>query len=246
MKKIFLFAFAIIPFLAISQDETNSKFPTPKSLMFEINAKPFAENQIISFEHFQTKYWLNEKIVLRLGIQLNNQKNEMAIEDWEEDANSTTPYIENSLLFGIKPGIEYRFHKSKFISPYIGLELFIKNKISSSKYTTWESYSYPYDQQEVITEVKNAWRSTSYYYGYEYDREKAYVSYGANILAGCDFYIVKNMYFGIEAGLGYEKIKYKKIKIIKSNNSTEQFLPSSKSIRLAFYYNSAIRFGFWF
>ena len=82
---------------------TNSKFPTPKSLMFEINAKPFAENQIISFEHFQTKYWLNEKIVLRLGIQLNNQKNEMAIEDWEEDANSTTPYIENSLLFGIKP-----------------------------------------------------------------------------------------------------------------------------------------------
>ena len=89
-----------------------------------------------------------------------------------------------------------------------------------------------------------------------YTSERAFSSYGLNLLLGTDVFIYKNLYMGFELGIGYEMIKYKQIQLeikdsgetdpesIKDNIST---YPSSKTSDVGFYYNNSIRLGvcFW-
>ena len=80
-----------------------------------------------------------------------------------------------------------------------------------------------------------------------YTNERAFNSFGGNLLLGADFFLVKNMYFGFELGLGYEMIKYKQVEYVISSDVREtETIPSSKSSDFGFFFNNSIRLGIWF
>ena len=270
LKQLFVLMLVILPSIMYSQNDSISKssckktqFPGQKTVMLELNFNPFSSNGVISFENFQTKYWLDNKTVLRLGLQLSKKGTSLTDEDFDSAEKHKSNASENSFLFGIKPGIEYRFLQNSKISPYVGFELQYKNKSTSADYKEYiQSYDYINNQQVykyefVETKVDGGLRnitSGSYSnsngtYSYtivDYGGERSFSSLGGNLLVGSDFYFIKNMYFGFEVGLGYESIKYNQVIVDISNNVNKTTYPSFTTNSLGFYYNSAIRLGVWF
>jgi len=250
-----------------SQQKKNTVIePTPNlpgvgNFMVELNFKPFGSGDVISFENLQTKFRITDNISLRLGLKIENQNNSQQHEDFASTEKYPYTASEHSLLFGIKPGIEYHFLKNRKISPYVGCELTYFNKSSDSEY---DGYSQSYNGNTGANQytyqkytIDGAWRGvgtstyvsngTTYNYNYiTYTNQRAYKSVGGNLLFGSDFYFIKNLYFGFEIGLGYNNIKYEQIKIEDSNTVEKTTYPSYNSSNLNFYYNNSIRLGIWF
>lgn len=63
------------------------------------------------------------------------------------------------------------------------------------------------------------------------------------LLFGVDFFPIKNLYLGLEVGLGYELIKYKQIIVKNSSNDEATTYPSGAQEDFGFYYNNALRLG---
>jgi hypothetical protein len=240
-----------------------TQFPEKKTIMLELNFNPFSPTGIISFENLQTKYWLNNKTVLRLGLQMTNKGTKLTNDDYDPTEKYATTGNENSFLFGIKPGIEYRFLRNSKISPYVGFELQYKNKSTSADYKEYkQSYDYVNGQsvlkyEFIETKIDGGLRSITsgsysnsngnYTYSItNYTAERAFSAIEGNLLVGSDFYFVKNMYFGFEVGFGYESVKYKQVLIDISTNVNKITMPSYSTMNMGFYYNSAIRLGVWF
>jgi hypothetical protein len=262
----------LIPLLTYSQTDSLSKYPTPKDIMIEINFNPFGDDGVFSFENLQTKYWINNKTALRLGLQFDYKNNSTTEDDYKADEDYKPTISEKSFLLGFKPGIEFRILPNSRISPYWGFEFSYINKSSSSKYVEYDrKYDYDIDDyvyNKVETTLDGAWRKIDFvemsysdpwggtgyrmYQTTDYRSERAFHSYGLNFLFGTDVFVYKNLYMGFEIGIGYEMIKYKQIKLeikdsgetaIEGNNST---YPSSKTSDFGFYYNNSIRLGVYF
>jgi len=270
LKQLFVLMLVIIPAILYSQNDSISKspckktlFPEKKTVMFELNFNPFSSKGVISFENFQTKYWLDNKTVVRLGLQLSKKGTSLTDDDFDSAEKHKSNTSENSFLFGIKPGIEFRFLQSSKISPYAGFELQFKNKSTSADYKEYsQTYQYINNQQVIKYEfietkvdgglrniTTGTYSNSNGIYSYtnvDYGSERAFSSFGGNLLVGSDFYFIKNMYFGFEVGLGYETIKYNKVIVDISTNVNKTTYPSYNTNSLGFYYNSAIRLGVWF
>jgi hypothetical protein len=245
--------------MAIAQtDSTTSRFYNAKNIMIEIDFNPLGDDGIFSFDNLQTKYWLNKRVALRLGLEFDRKSNALKEEDYDTLRNASETFSEKTLLFGIKPGIEFRFLPDSRVSPYWGVELSYINKISNSTYTEF-AQSFDFFQNEptyerVETEISGAWKrteSTTYsgpngYYSYSSSTpiERAYQSLGLNILFGTDIFILKNLYVGFEIGAQYQ---FKKLKQITVESEGEEFtFPSERTSDMGFYYNNSIRLGVYF
>lgn len=239
--------------IAPELESTNSK-----SFMFELNFNPFHEDGVFSFDYLQTKFWINNKTAFRLGLQIDMNKNSISDDDYPEHSIYNSTAVEKSFMYGIKPGIEFRILENSKISPYWGIELSFKNKTSNAEYIEYEYDSWEGIYELTETKITGAWMEiesgvynsgNGSYYSYTntyYDNERAFYSLGGNLLFGTDFFFVKNFYFGFELGLGYEMIKRKQIEIESGITSETVIIPSSKTAKFGFYYNSAIRLGVWF
>ncbi len=223
--------------------------------MVELNFNPFGSEGVFSFEYLQTKYKIGNKTSLRLGIQFDRQKNSKTEEDYNKDEESKPTVFEESKLFGIKPGIEFRILENSKISPYWGFEFSDVKKTTNAEYveysTSYDFETSKYTYYEIKTKVDGAFREQINYYTNTYEKERAYHSLGANLLLGSDFYFFKNMYMGFELGLGYEVIKYNKINVTityeeENEEDIEENYPSYKTKKMALYYNSAFRLGIRF
>lgn len=238
-----------------------SLFPDKGTVMVEVNFKPFGNEEVISIDNFKAKYFIEDNIALRLGVKINSKLNKQTKKDW--DASEEYPVFANESSFysELTPGIEYHFMKDRKISPYLGFELYSGQKKSSASYEYYEraynSSTGNYDQVYVKESIQNGWVGivpTTYisngitYNNYvrSYSAERAFTSFGSNLLFGSDFYFVKNMYFGFELGLGYHYTKNSQITVDVSNQVEKLHMPSYTSSNINFYYNNAIRLGIWF
>lgn len=114
------------------------------------------------------------------------------------------------------------------------------------------------NEREIMVYMPNSWGGFSYQSTTitDYESSRAFKALGANMVMGANVYIVKNLYLGFELGLGYlhynyDKIKIKEETIVEVNDYLntqleENTLPSLTTSELKFYYNSAIRLGFYF
>ena len=243
-----------------SQSDSSSRFPHSKTFMLEINFNPFGTNGVFSFDNLQTKYWINDKTALRLGFQFDYKNNSKTDDDYNSSEEYKPTFSEKSLLFGFKPGIEFRILENSKISPYWGVEFSFINKSSKSEYVDYyRVYDYSnssYSYEKLETNVEGAWRDTEDYYEYlSFNNERAYHAFGANVLLGADYFFVKNIYLGFEIGLGYEMLKYKQAEAKFDGLASytgmgipidNVFYPSSKSTDFGFYYNNSIRLGIYF
>lgn len=265
----------LIPFLIFPQADSISKFPIAKDFMIEINFNPFGNEGVFSFENLQTKYWINNKTALRLGLQFDFTNNSTTEEDYKSDDVYKPTFSEKSFLVGFKPGMEFRIMPDSRISPYWGFEFSYLNKSSSSEYV---EYNRMYDvdikdyvYNKIETNLDGAWRKIDFvemsytdpwggsgyrmYQKTDYASERGFSSYGLNLLLGTDVFVYKNLYMGFELGIGYEMLKYKQIKLeindsgVTDPESIEDNIstyPSSKTSDFGFYYNNSIRLGVCF
>jgi hypothetical protein len=225
----------------------------------ELNFKPFGEN-VISFNQLQLKYRISDNLALRLGLAFDQNTVDQPGDDYEQSEPRKVTSTEKLTKFGVLPGIEYHFLKNSKISPYLGAEFSFFNRSVKSHYRDYtqeydyNSGNYFYIPIEIdidgatrkITSEFVQYPSGYYYYAYTEYPERAYTSFGGNLLAGCDFYFMRNLYVGVEAGLGYNYVNTKKATIDISNEVTPTILPSFTTSKFGFYYNSALRLGFWF
>jgi len=246
----------IFPAMVYSQTEVNKKLPAAKAVMFELNFNPMGGTGVFSFDNMQGKYWLNNSTVLRLGLGFTSKSNGVADSDYDSKEQYKPNVNEKTSMFTFKPGIELRLLKNSIVSPYVGLELMYKNKSTNADYKEY-TQSTDYNTQKTIytfveTKIDGSWRSyvtsngTYPYTTISYSNERAFSTFGTNLLLGSDFYFVKNMYFGFEVGLGYQSTLYDKIVVDVSTNVNKTTSPSYSTSNVAFYYNSAIRLGVWF
>lgn len=227
--------------------------------LFELNFKPFQEDELISFEYFQAKYLITERIALRLGLQLDYKSNKISSDDYEVAGYKPTQ-DESSFLFGVKPGLEFRLLSASRISPYIGFEMSYSNKTSKAEYVQYIAdfniISELNEVNRVEIEVDGAWMrseiyesgsitsgSYTYYRVTNYGYERGYTSMAGNLLFGADVYLIKNVYLGVEAGLGYQMRKLKPVNVKQSNSITDLNYPSGRESEFSFFYNNAIRLG---
>lgn len=246
---------------AFAQDNLKpSTIPGKGNFMVEINAHPFSEAGVFSIDRLQMKYWTGDKFLLRLGLEYDGKKNSAKESDYPAEERLKDTFLEKSNLFGLHAGFEYRILGKSKISPYVGLELSYRTKSSSSKYEDHDIDDF-FGFVTVVDEIKNGWRYTETFYVpnrgyttvYHYDGERAFNEFSCNLLLGTDFYFVKNMYFGFEIGLGYNKTAYKDIVYYNDIRSEHHIqieggtiaAPEKKN-EFRFFSNSSIRFGVWF
>lgn len=142
--------------------------------------------------------------------------------DKHADDASSSRYISISLI----PGIEKHFTGTRRLSPYIGATLPIG--VTSGHY-----------EDEGI-EVKGSTSPDGYY-------NRSSVNIGLNGLAGADFYVAKNFYIGIEAGIGATYYRSGKVeRTAKESTSPLTDIEGKHSISLDTYTSSGIRVGFVF
>ena len=260
-KALLLMRFSLLfPYLMHSQTNSPSKSPGTNDFMIEINFNPFGDDGVFSFENLQTKYWINDRTGLRFGLQLDYKSNSTTENDYLSYEKYKPTVSEKSFLLGFRPGIEFRILQESKISPYWGVEFPYVNRFSNSEY---EEYPSSNEKAKVITSVDGGWREIEYhyiktlnysYYSKEvsYEVERAYSSYGLNLLFGSDFYVISNLYMGFELGVGYKMSKYKQVEVdirdviydvIDDKKTTH---PSSKTSDFGFYYNNSIRLGIYF
>ncbi len=260
MKKfrLLILALALVPAAVFAQGNA-SKSPSAGNWMLELNANPFGSEGVFSSPGLQVKYRITNRLVARLAVDADWRKNGVSPSDYREDEKYKNVYSEKTSMFSIRPGVEFHFLKGTKVSPYAGLEVAYRKKSSSSWYEAYNVDYYDKNKLNFSThkEIDGSWVLTT---GSSYSTvttypERAFNSIGLNLVLGSDFYLVKNMYFGFEVGLGYSKIDFKRVEQVyeyyyeydKSTSTTTSTLqPSSSPANLSFYSNSAIRFGVWF
>ena len=265
---IMLICFSTNALMAQEQEQKQEQkqklsIPAKGNFIAELNFKPFGEN-IISFNQLQLKYRFANNWAVRLGLAFNSNALNQPDDDYDPSQEMKPTGKEKSTKFGVLPGVEFHFLKNSKISPYVGAEFSFFNRSVKSHYRdyTYTDYYNPatgyYETRYIPVEIdiNGATRSISYsyiqtpqgYYSYlttEY-LNRAYSAYGGNLLFGCDFYIIRHLYIGLELGVGYNYTKYKKVTIDISNQVKPTILPSYAESKLGFYYNSALRLGVWF
>ena len=200
MKKIGIFIVLITGAFAVLNAQNESKDEIYKQVAgdntFEVNFDPgkiFGSNQGDQFSLFSggIKYrnFITETKAFRLGVNLSFAS--------ATDITQQSDPIENKLelkdnynLFaiGIQPGFEKHFGKNKRFSPYIGFQFLIG----------YQTTTYKSENQETQSIYVEKWIN---------DPEKTgigYISAGAGLLAGFDFYFVQKLYLGLELGYGIE------------------------------------------
>ena len=236
--------------------QDNPTIPSKNAFMVELNFKPFGEN-IISFNQLQVKCRVNDQVALRLGLAFDQRKLDLPGDDYHSSEPRKVSGNEKTTNFGFLPGIEFHFLKDSKISPYWGFELSFLNQSVKSHYKDFKQVGSQEGVNYIPVEVDidGATRkiTTDYiyiggYYSYTYIdySERAYTSFGGNLLLGCDYYFMRHLYVGVEAGLGYHNMKYKKVTMEVSDQVNPTILPSYTTGKFGFYCNSALRLGFWF
>ena len=174
MKKVLL-ASAIALFGTVSAQEYK---PTAGDVTVDLGVSGGLGNTSIGLADggaaFKARYFKTDKLAYRFTMVLaNNSETDNSKED--------TVIKENDFVLGLGFGAEKHFTGTDRLSPYIGGDIMIGYASQSSKKT----YS-PAGSSQIVSEVKGP------------------NSFGAGVrgVFGADYYFAKNLYLGVEAGLG--------------------------------------------
>ncbi len=136
----------------------------------------------------------------------------------------------------IMPGVEKHFEGTKRLSPFVGAEFIFLGSFSSSSVK---------DIAKKITTTTSG--------SYSDGSNRSNITTGLNAVIGTDFYISKNLYFGVEAGYGIYVISTlgnTTTVVVDGGTTTTTTTDGNTSLQigtnLGTNVNGAIRFGFVF
>jgi hypothetical protein len=203
------------------------------------------ESEGLQFDNVEIKYFLNEKIGLKLSARIVNHRNVLTDDDNIQDEKLKVTVFENAFLYALKIGPEYRIPLHQKVSTYCGFDLFYSQKLSESAYSEFEEFFYTFN----IVTAEGAWSgSDDHYYFSNFNKERAFRSMGAHAFFGSDINLNKHFFLGFELGFGYEMTKYKAIHVetTSSFSDDERNFPSYSNSTVGFNLNNLIRVGIRF
>ncbi|WP_445710483.1 hypothetical protein [Flavobacterium sp.] len=228
MKKIVLCAFALTVFSAANAQESVSYKPTTGTVTTEVGLIGGLNNANFNLNGgaLKFRYFLKEDLGLRLGLAVNNEKNEGDGTDTYSDFNSpisvsgtkTTVVNTNTL----KIGVEKHFAGSNRLSTYGGADLMV---------------GFGKNNSEVVAENGNYLK-----------REGNSSSFGVALFTGADYYIAEKVFLGVEAGLNFlsSKVKDKDVSGKFGNNEESDTVNGSKNSKFETNVFGGIRIGYQF
>lgn len=216
MKKIIL-AVALMAAVSTSAVAENNYKPEAGSFATELNYS-FGGANDGAFElpdqdnyGIKLRYFFSDNMVIRLNLGLGTSSNKTtrytAFYQENPDPNTGDAVkageyedvtTSKTTTFSIMPGFEYHFDKFNRISPYVGAELGIRTSVSKNvteneARTNWDENLNKENRPESRNEDKHPG-----------------IGFRFNLITGCDVYIVEGLYMGVELGLGYDMMSYKR------------------------------------
>lgn len=225
MKKLFtMMAICLGAFTAANAQYT----PEKGDFAVEFGFTPFNTRNGESFKlnekMLKARWFISDKDALRLklGLDINNRKDTYTDSYHPVNTKDETVYDQTTEVktkttsFSIMLGYErHLFTKGRF-DVYAGLELgYLMNKQSGSWSEEYEATSYnsqnersAYTKYDMSVDFSNAVdNGTAYAAGtgltYAYSPSVAQNNFVANLFAGVDFYVYKQLYLGAEFGLKF-------------------------------------------
>lgn len=181
------------------------------------------ENGLLRF-----RYFVKDDLAIRLGASVganNRKENAYGI-------NNEAGWVkQNNFGVGINLGIEKHFAGTKRLSPYVGADLMF-NATSNHKWSEKANYAGAYDANYSF-DVKGANQT----------------GFGVRAIMGADYYFAKNVYLGVEAGLGFMASKSGKTTTTNVDNGvTKTFTTESRGSTFELSPNviTGVRIGFVF
>jgi len=132
---------------------------------------------------FRVSYSLNDKIGVRLGLGFGTSSTNT---DNGESGDALRKTTNSRTNFSILPGFVYSFEGTTKLTPYVGAEFALGS--CSTKNVT--------EAGKVKTTVTNSGNNM-------------FNTFGFNVFTGFDYFFAKNLYVGVEAGIGIDSQKFK-------------------------------------
>lgn len=190
---------------------TASRFST------ELNFNPLNGSFTLNNANAQIKIrkFISDRKALRIAITTSFLQNGNSANSNYGSNPIDKSVSQKSFMTALNIGTEKHLKGTRRISPYIGWELgfAIKNSKEIDK-----------DKSNKTT-IKGAWWSTQVYYNGNYSYlstsfiERGFWSLGGNIVAGFDYYVAKDFYFGVELVFGLDYYKYSTIDVSSTQNT---------------------------
>jgi len=246
MKKILLVMLTVVSasFMTVSAQESFK--PKAGSFSLEVGFSPLGlleQDQQSSFYLPQGNlvgiYSISNSWGVRLGLGFASQSIKFDNgEDGDDNVNITRS--RNQSVFSLAPGVTYSFKGTNKLSPYVGAEVMFATTSTKNNYRRVGGLGNDYEETE--TNVNN-FDLVDDFYGVPFN------SFGANLITGFNYYFAKNLYAGVEVGLGIQSMKTKKWKTEAINNDieeTEEGKAKTTGSGALLYANPQIRLGWAF
>lgn len=184
-----------------------------------------AEGGLLKF-----RYFLHEDLAFRLGFNISNysDRNKVFNNNFTEHGS----IVENHFNFQLNIGVEKHFTGTRNLSPYVGGDIVIghfKSKVEG-------------------TDVEYLTESFAAGHGFKTTGPKDF-SIGVRGVIGADFYVMKHVYIGAEAGLGlfYAKEGNYKTEVSTPNSNASYDIKGVESdLLLSPQMTAGVRIGFVF
>ncbi len=196
--------------------------PDEGAFQLEVGIAPLEINAV-SLQGGQLKgsYSLNENFGVRLGLGfgMNKHTTDSKEEEWIKTTESTS-------RFTIAPGVTYSFDGTNKLTPYVGAEILIATTSNKSTYETKSGYK---------SVTKNA--------------GSPFNTFGFGLFTGFNYYFAKNLFVGVEIGIGvdFENVKNESVEITENGTTTtEESKAERDSFHFSAYANPSLRLGWAF
>lgn len=230
MKRIAIIAILVM-FSAFSTSYGQDSIKAAhRNFLTELNVNLFQGQLSLNnaLNQIKFRYFTSDNNALRIAFTVDAKK----LVDDAKNVYGTNPTNTSnkrtSTLIGINFGIEHHFRGTKRLSPYIGGELTFG--IKSSKHEK--------ESGAQKTTVKGAWQTVEYpssgYSYITYTAERAFVSYGLNMIMGFDFYVARNFFIGYEMQFGFINKSFSDLDITSSGGYQDSTTPDYDSSEFSF------------
>lgn len=188
----------------------------PGQKAIEINTAPFSSNPI-RVDRIKIRSFGENNRVNRYGFTLNTR-----ILSPAEDVTQNVVEIQ------FAPGTEKHRDITDRLSAYTGFE-----GLFGAKFSWYKDNSGSQDLQisGAIDDLGS---------------ERAYLQLGGNFLIGADYYLVKNLYLGVELGYGLVYTRFSDIKVEIDGDEVGEAAKGGSTFQMGTTYNSMFRLGFAF
>lgn len=214
--KSILSFFLVLGITLSASAQENDIKAKPGQKAIEINTAPFSSSPI-RVDRIKIRSFIESNRVNRYGFTLNTR-----ILSPAEDVTQNVVEIQ------FAPGTEKHRDITDRLSAYTGFE-----GLFGAKFSWYKDKS---DSQDL--RISGAIDNVG--------SERAYLQIGGNFLIGADYYIVKNLYLGVELGYGLIYTHFSDIKVEVDGDEVDEPEKGGSSFQLGTTYNNMFRLGFTF